>query len=65
MKDAIEAGVKSGCVVPLICHGNALGTLAIASLREGAFTEADAELLSQIAAHVAIAVENALNYQPR
>jgi formate hydrogenlyase transcriptional activator len=56
MKEAMQIGVKSGCVVPLICHGNALGTLAIASLRESAFTEADAELLSQIAAQVAIAV---------
>ena len=63
MRAALEAGVKSGCVVPLISHGNALGTLAIASLRESAFTEADAELLSQIAAQVAIAVENALNYE--
>ncbi|HYK39216.1 MAG TPA: sigma 54-interacting transcriptional regulator [Candidatus Eremiobacteraceae bacterium] len=63
MKEAMEAGVKSGCVVPLICHGNALGTLAIASLRESAFTEADAELLSQIGTQVAIAVENALNFE--
>src|SRR5215472_13307682 len=63
MKAALEAGVKSGCVVPLISHGNALGTLAIASLRESAFTEADAELLNQIGAQVAIAVENALNYE--
>jgi len=63
MKAALQAGVKSGCVVPLISHGNALGTLAIASLRESAFTEADAELLNQIGAQVAIAVENALNYE--
>jgi len=63
MKAALEAGVKSGCVVPLISHGNALGTLAIASLRESAFTEADAELLTQIGTQVAIAVENALNYE--
>jgi hypothetical protein len=48
MKGALELGVKSGCVVPLICHGNVLGTLAIASLRESAFTESDAEMLSQI-----------------
>src|SRR5215469_3392840 len=63
MKAAMQAGVKSGCVVPLISHGNALGTLAIASLRESAFTEADAELLNHIGAQVAIAVENALNYE--
>ena len=63
MKEAMQAGVKSGCVVPLICHGNVLGTLAIASLRESAFTESDAELLNQIGAQVAIAVENALNFE--
>jgi GAF domain-containing protein len=63
MKEAIQVGVKSGCVVPLICHGNVLGTLAIASLRESAFSEADAELLDQIGAQVAIAVENSLNFE--
>ena len=63
MQAALHIGVKSGCIVPLICHGTALGTLAIASLRESAFTEADAELLSQIGAQVAIAVQNALNFE--
>ena len=60
---AMQAGVRSGCIVPLICHGKALGTLAIASLREAAFTEADSEFLNQIGGQVAIAVQNALNFE--
>src|SRR5262249_37405063 len=63
MKEAMQAGVKSGCGVTLICHGNAIGTLAIASLRESAFSEADADFLNQISTQVAIAVENAMNYE--
>src|SRR5215470_5066635 len=62
MKRAMDLGVKSGCVVPLICHGQALGTLAVASFREAAYSEADAELLSQIGTQVAIAVQNVLNF---
>jgi formate hydrogenlyase transcriptional activator len=50
-------------VVPLICHGNALGTLAIASFKEAAYTEDDSEFLSQIAGQVAIAVQNSLNFE--
>jgi formate hydrogenlyase transcriptional activator len=62
MQTALQAGVKSGCVVPLICHGQALGTLVVASLRESAFNEADAEFLNQIGGQVAIAVQNAVNF---
>jgi len=62
MKRAMNLGVKSGCVVPLICHGQVLGTLAVASFREAAFSEADADFLGQIGAQVAIAVQNALNF---
>src|SRR5262245_12095071 len=52
------AGVKSCLVVPLVSHDRALGVLSVASLRENAFTGADAELLEQIAKQVSIAVEN-------
>jgi formate hydrogenlyase transcriptional activator len=57
------AGVKSGCVVPLISHDRALGVLGVSSLRENAFTEENAELLGQVAKQVAIAVENALAFR--
>ena len=60
---AKRAGLKSGCVVPLISHDRVLGTLGVGSLEENAFTEDDAELLSQIGKQVAIAVENALAFR--
>jgi formate hydrogenlyase transcriptional activator len=63
MQRANAAGVQSGCSVPLISHGRVLGTLDVASLREAAFTEDDAELLTQLGGQIAIAVENALNYE--
>jgi len=58
-----DEGVQSACHVPLISHDRTLGVLSVASLREDAFTEEDAELLEQIASQVAIAVENALAYR--
>ncbi len=63
VKRGLAEGLQSGCAVPLISHGRALGTLSVVSLREGAFTEQDAEFLSQIGAQIAIAVENSLAYQ--
>jgi formate hydrogenlyase transcriptional activator len=63
VKRAKAAGLKSGCAVPLISHGKALGTLSVVSMQEDAFTQDDAELLTQIGAQVAIAVENALAFK--
>jgi formate hydrogenlyase transcriptional activator len=60
MLRAMRIGVKSGCVVPLLSHGEALGTLAVASFREAAYTQADLEFLNQIGGQVAIAVQNVL-----
>jgi formate hydrogenlyase transcriptional activator len=63
VKEAVAEGLKSGCAVPLISRGRVLGTLSVVSLREGAFTEDDAELLSRIGAQIAIAVDNGLAYR--
>ena len=63
MKLAYARGIKSGCAVPLICHDKIVGSMALASLRESAFTEDDAELLTQIGTQVAIAVDNAQNFE--
>jgi len=60
---AAAEGLRSGCAVPLVAHGRALGTLSVVSLREDAFTEADAEVLHRIGGQIAIAVENALAYR--
>src|SRR4030095_6328127 len=54
---------RSGCIIPLVAHDRALGTLDIASRSESAFTERDAELLTHVAKQIAIAVENALAYR--
>ena len=63
LRMAYEAGLRCGCSVPLIYQDQVLGTINVGAFREAAFTRADAELLEQIAGPVAVAVENALNFQ--
>ena len=45
-------GMQSGCWVPLIHRGEAIGVLATASRLEGAFSQREAEMLSQLAGAV-------------
>ncbi|OQW65965.1 MAG: hypothetical protein BVN28_01070 [Nitrospira sp. ST-bin4] len=59
----VANGVKSLISAALIAHGHTLGTLDIVSFRDGAFTESEVMRISQIAEQVAIAVENALNFE--
>ena len=56
-------GVQSVCCLPLITPSRILGTLNLASLRDGNFSETDADLLSQVAGQIAIALENALAFR--
>jgi formate hydrogenlyase transcriptional activator len=63
MKRAEAEGLKSGCAVPLILHGRALGTLSVVSMQEDAFTDDDAKLFSRIGAQVALAAANLMAYQ--
>jgi formate hydrogenlyase transcriptional activator len=56
-------GVETICCVPLITQGRTLGTLNLASRREDAFPHQDVELLQQVSAQIAIAVENALAFK--
>jgi formate hydrogenlyase transcriptional activator len=63
VEQAVAAGMRSTCSVPLISHDRALGSVVIGSRREGAFTEAHAEMLNNIAKQLSIAVENALNFE--
>ena len=55
--------MQSGCWVPLIHRGNAIGVLAVASRMEGAFSQREAEMLTQIADQVAMAVNNAVAFR--
>jgi formate hydrogenlyase transcriptional activator len=63
IREAYNAGLRCGISVPLICHDQVVGTINVGSLSEAAFTQKDAELLEQIAGQVAIAVQNALNFE--
>jgi len=56
-------GMQSGCWAPLIHRGNTIGVLAVASRLDAAFTQREADLLSQIADQVAMAVDNALAFR--
>jgi formate hydrogenlyase transcriptional activator len=56
-------GMKSGCWLPLLSRGKALGTLVVGSGKECAFTAKDAETLSLVANQVALAIDNAVAYR--
>ena len=56
-------GMQSGCWVPLVHRGAAIGTMAVSSRLEGAFSQRDAEMLSDIADQVAMAVNNAVAFR--
>jgi formate hydrogenlyase transcriptional activator len=63
VQELLKQGIRSAMCVPLATGKRRLGTLNVASLRERAFTREQLDLLGQIAAQVAIAVENALAYR--
>ena len=56
-------GIESLCSVPLLLRGAALGTLNVGSREAGRFHADDLQFFTQVAAQVAIALDNALSYQ--
>lgn len=58
-----KEGVEVLCCVPLSTHGRTFGTINLASRDPQAFSSTDVELLQQVAAQVAIALENALAFK--
>src|SRR6266567_95506 len=56
-------GMRAGCWVPLVYRDEAIGTLNISSRQEGAFTLREAEMLSDFADQLAIAVNNAVAFK--
>lgn len=62
-KRLVAEGVRSACCVPLLLRERTLGALNVGSLREEAFTMADAEMLSDVGKQIALAVANSLAYQ--
>jgi PAS domain S-box-containing protein len=56
-------GWKSSCLLPLISRTGPLGVLALSNRQETSFTQAEVDFLTQVANQVAIAMENALNFE--
>src|SRR3989449_7088122 len=60
---ALEDGVRSYVIVPLVVRSTAIGTLAGASVKPNQYSEADAEFLRDAAGQIALALENMKAYQ--
>jgi len=58
-----EDGVRSLCALPLTTAQRRVGAMALGSVEVSAYDAADLEFLQQVAAQVAVAVDNALNFQ--
>lgn len=56
-------GMQSACCIPLIHRGEVIGTLAVSSRLDNAFTPREAEMLVQVADQVAMAVSNAMVFR--
>ncbi len=63
MNRMLQAGIKSLCSVPMITQKGTLGTLNLGSLKENAFLPQDVSFLTQVAAQIAVALDNAAAYQ--
>src|SRR6202008_4069926 len=59
----IQEGLISGCDLPLIGRGGVVGVVAALKRSERAYSKDDVTFLEQVAGQVAIAVENALDYE--
>jgi len=59
----VAEGLKSGCDLPLIGRMGVLGVLSALKRSEKAFAKEDVQFLEQVSRQVAIAVENALDYE--
>jgi formate hydrogenlyase transcriptional activator len=55
----LSEGMKALCCVPLLRHKNPLGVLVLGSTRADAFHSDDLALLNQVAAQLAVTLENA------
>ncbi len=60
---ALEDGVRSYVIVPLVVRSTAIGALAVASVKSNQYSEADAEFLRDAAGQIALAIENMKAYQ--
>ena len=59
----LKAGVRSLCMLPLNSAGRKLGALGFGSIDEAAYNECDVAFLEKVTRQVAVAVDNALNFE--
>jgi formate hydrogenlyase transcriptional activator len=59
----VAEGLKSGCDLPLLGRNGVLGVLSALKRSERAFNKEDVQFLEQVSRQVAIAIENALDYE--
>ena len=56
-------GIQSYCILPLFTAQRDIGGLHFGSLHKGAYAAEDVEFMEQVARQVAVAVDNALNFE--
>jgi len=59
----VTEGIQSYCVVPLVAMGKSIGTFTLWSEAKNRYSEADAELLQEVANQVALAIANMKSYE--
>ena len=59
----VAEGIQSYCVVPLVARGNSIGTFTVWSEAKNRYSQADAELLQEVANQVALAIANMKSYE--
>jgi formate hydrogenlyase transcriptional activator len=59
----VEEGLRIGCYLPLVSRNRVVGVLMLSRRSDNTFERDDVILLEQVARQVAIAVENALEYE--
>ena len=59
----LAEGIQSYCVVPLVAMGTSIGTFTLWSEERNRYTQADAELLREIANQISIAISNMKSYE--
>jgi formate hydrogenlyase transcriptional activator len=62
-KRLVAEGIQSYCVVPLVARGTSIGTFTVWSEAKNRYTQADAELLQEVANQVSMAVANMKSYE--
>lgn len=59
----VGEGIQSYCVLPLVAMGESIGTFTVWSETKNRYSEADAELLQEVANQVSLAIANMKSYE--